>query len=227
VNGAVFSFGEYPDPKIPHRLHGAIPGERGDHSCLLPALSLSKGPLNVFLQGTVAFIFSTCTHVEKLTPHLFFLRELCVLLFKLFSPSSQCLRVSSEAGGKVFRLIMNDDWPILRDVADHETARLMARLPPQIRSKIINIPIIFDKFPSPSLIADGVEPDVMGLFVGDDYPHESSGPMPTEIFLFLLNIWDEAQANMPQFRAEIRKTLLHEWGHYLGLNEDELTEREL
>jgi hypothetical protein len=26
-------------------------------------------PLDVFLQGTVAFIFSTCTHVEKLTPH--------------------------------------------------------------------------------------------------------------------------------------------------------------
>ncbi len=64
ANGAVFSFGEYPEPKIPHRLHGAIPGERGDHSYLLP--------LNVFLQGTVAFIFSTCTHVEKLTPHLIF-----------------------------------------------------------------------------------------------------------------------------------------------------------
>jgi len=30
-------------------------------------------PLDVFLQGTVAFIFSTCTHVEKLTPHLHFL----------------------------------------------------------------------------------------------------------------------------------------------------------
>jgi hypothetical protein len=27
-------------------------------------------PLNIFLQETVAFIFSTCTRVEKLTPHL-------------------------------------------------------------------------------------------------------------------------------------------------------------
>jgi hypothetical protein len=39
-------------------------------------------PLNAFLQETVAFIFSTCTRVEKLTPHLHFLRDLCVLLFK-------------------------------------------------------------------------------------------------------------------------------------------------
>ena len=122
---------------------------------------------------------------------------------------------------------MNDDWHILREVADRETARLIAQLPPQIRTKIQHIPIIFEKIPSPSLVADGVEADVMGLFVGDDYPHESTGPMPTEIFLFLLNIWDEVQANMPEFRAEIRKTLLHEWGHYLGLNEDELTERDL
>jgi hypothetical protein len=41
-----------------------------DHTLLL---------LNEFLQETVAFIFSTCTRVEKLTPHLYFLPfEACV-----------------------------------------------------------------------------------------------------------------------------------------------------
>jgi hypothetical protein len=34
------------------------------------------------LQETVAFIFSACTRAEKLTPHLHFLRDLRVLLFK-------------------------------------------------------------------------------------------------------------------------------------------------
>lgn len=118
-------------------------------------------------------------------------------------------------------------WSMLRNVADEETSLLISRLPAQIREKIQNIPIIFEKSPSPALVADGVEPDVMGLFVGDDYPHESSDPMPTEIFLFLFNIWDEAQADMTRYRAELRKTLLHEWGHYLGLDEAELSEREL
>ena len=118
-------------------------------------------------------------------------------------------------------------WTRLRDVADEETSLLISRLPPQIRSKIQDIPIIFEKSPPPNLLADGVESDVMGLFVGDDYPHEASDPMPTEIFLFLFNIWDEAQADMPRYRVELRKTLLHEWGHYLGLDEDELSERDL
>jgi hypothetical protein len=66
-----------PEPKIPRRFLGAIDRERGGNSPLLPLL--------VFLQETVAFIFSTCIHVEKLTPHLNFLRDLRVLLFKLFS----------------------------------------------------------------------------------------------------------------------------------------------
>lgn len=118
-------------------------------------------------------------------------------------------------------------WAMLRDIANEETARLISALPPQIREKVRNIPIIFQQSPSPSLIADGVAPDVMGLFVGDDFPHEASSPVTTEIFLFLFNIWDEAQAEMPQYRAEVRLTLLHEWGHYLGLDEDELTERTL
>jgi hypothetical protein len=79
-----------PEPKIPRRFLGAIDRERGGNSPLLPALSLAcgelvepwKGPLFVFLQETVAFIFSTCIRVEKLTPHLHFLRDLRVLLFK-------------------------------------------------------------------------------------------------------------------------------------------------
>jgi predicted Zn-dependent protease with MMP-like domain len=45
--------------------------------------------------------------------------------------------------------------------------------------------------------------------------------------LFLLNIWDEADHGEAAFRREVRITLLHELGHYLGLNEKELADREL
>jgi hypothetical protein len=60
-------------------------------------------PLKEFLQKTVAFIFSTCTRVEKLTPHLHLLRDLGVLLFKtlyLFPSLPQTSIFSSAAGGK-------------------------------------------------------------------------------------------------------------------------------
>lgn len=119
------------------------------------------------------------------------------------------------------------NWSMLRSVANEETTLLLARLPPPIRSKILNIPILFESSPAPELVADGVDPDVMGLFVGDDFPHEGQDPVATEIFLFLQNIWEEAGLDLATYREEVRKTLLHEWGHYLGLNEDELNDRDL
>ena len=52
-------------------------------------------------------------------------------------------------------------------------------------------------------------------------------PLPPQIILFLENIWGVAEANEKLFREEVRTTFLHELGHYLGLDEDELTERGL
>jgi predicted Zn-dependent protease with MMP-like domain len=41
------------------------------------------------------------------------------------------------------------------------------------------------------------------------------------------NLWNFAERNEVVFRKEVRTTLLHELGHYLGLDEDELIERGL
>ena len=117
-------------------------------------------------------------------------------------------------------------WPELHRSALEETTRLLAELPSPIRDKIASIPVVLEKRPSRALIQDGVEDDVMGLFVGDDFTHEGN-PLPPEILLFLENICDEALQDEKIFRAEVRKTLLHEIGHYLGLNEEELWEREM
>ena len=118
------------------------------------------------------------------------------------------------------------NWPDLHRIALEETARLLNDLPRPIHDKIAPIPLILEKKPSRALIKDGVEADVMGLFVGDDCGHEGD-PIPTEIILFLENIWDEAEGDEALYRNEVRKTFLHEIGHYLGLNEEELWDRDL
>jgi predicted Zn-dependent protease with MMP-like domain len=51
--------------------------------------------------------------------------------------------------------------------------------------------------------------------------------MPPQIILFLLNLWEFSDADEEIFGEEVHTTYLHELGHYLGLNEDELTERGL
>jgi predicted Zn-dependent protease with MMP-like domain len=45
--------------------------------------------------------------------------------------------------------------------------------------------------------------------------------------LFLDEIWDEADGDEAVYRDEVRRTYLHELGHYLGLDEDGLAERGL
>jgi predicted Zn-dependent protease with MMP-like domain len=59
--------------------------------------------------------------------------------------------------------------------------------------------------------------------VGDTEGH----PVPRQIVLFLENLWDFAGSDEGPYREEVRITFIHEFGHYLGLDEGELEERGL
>lgn len=52
-------------------------------------------------------------------------------------------------------------------------------------------------------------------------------PIPPQIILFLENLWDFSDGDEAIYREEIRITLLHELGHYLGLDELDLEDRGL
>lgn len=73
---------------------------------------------------------------------------------------------------------------------------------------------------------EGLDEDILGLFEGcsraDGEPH-SPQDLP-RIRLFLDTLWDFAEGNPQVFREEVRTTLLHELGHYLGLDEDQVEE---
>jgi predicted Zn-dependent protease with MMP-like domain len=51
--------------------------------------------------------------------------------------------------------------------------------------------------------------------------------MPAEIVLYLENIWDMAAGDLACFNDEVKITYLHELGHYLGWDEDDLAARDL
>ena len=67
-----------------------------------------------------------------------------------------------------------------------------------------------------------VEPDTLGIF--DEGAQASPTP---RIRIWLENLWDVAEGDMASFRAEVRTTLLHEIGHVLGWDEEDLEERGL
>jgi predicted Zn-dependent protease with MMP-like domain len=122
---------------------------------------------------------------------------------------------------------VNLNWEKLCAVALAEVEVTVSALPKPLRERAEKLPVTFERQPNGDLQADGIEPDTLGLFAGPEFAEEGNVPLPPQIILFLENLWDFAEGDEVIFREEVRRTLLHELGHYLGLDEDELTERGL
>jgi predicted Zn-dependent protease with MMP-like domain len=116
----------------------------------------------------------------------------------------------------------------LQAIAEEEVNRILEALPPELRARAEPIPLVYDARSIEALDADGVG-DTLGLFVGENMLEagQGSGGLPAQIILYLENIWWEAEEDDAIFRQEVRATLLHELGHYLGLEEIDLEERGL
>jgi predicted Zn-dependent protease with MMP-like domain len=115
----------------------------------------------------------------------------------------------------------------LKALALAEVEATVAALPGPLREQARKLPVTFERRPNCALQEDGIEPDTLGLFAGPDFADEGAVPMPPQIILFLENIWELAEDDEEIFRDEIHTTFLHELGHYLGLDEEDLTERGL
>ncbi|MBI5769721.1 MAG: metallopeptidase family protein [Verrucomicrobia bacterium] len=103
------------------------------------------------------------------------------------------------------------------------------QLPPDIRALARRVPVHYERKPAPEVLAEGFEPDILGLFTGNSHGTELSTdhPAPAQILLYLDSLWDFAEQDVEIFRAEVRTTYLHELGHYLGWGEDDLAARGL
>lgn len=120
-------------------------------------------------------------------------------------------------------------WKQLLSVANGTIKALLLDLPPELADAARQVPVVFEPMPNRSLIADGWSDDLLGLFVGLPHPAEDSGAqdVPAQILLFLENLWAFARHDLPTYREEVRRTYLHELGHYLGLEEGDLSDRGL
>ena len=122
---------------------------------------------------------------------------------------------------------MKTNWHHLTRLATDEVESTLAGLPAPLQEAARKLPVTLERVPSAALQADGIDPDTLGLFAGPDFAEELAVPMPPQIILFLENLWDSSEGDEGIFREEVGTTLLHELGHYLGLDEDELTDRGL
>lgn len=117
----------------------------------------------------------------------------------------------------------------LTTLAGEVVAATQRRLPAAVREPARRVPVCFETTPGADLIADGLEPDILGLFVGPSHDAEpgATDSVPPQILLFLTNLWDYAEEDVEVYREEVRLTYLHELGHYLGWDESDLEARGL
>jgi len=69
------------------------------------------------------------------------------------------------------------------------------------------------------------DPDLFGLYQGVPLPErgDMSGQLPDKISIYRIPL-EESFPDPDELEEEIRITVLHELGHYFGLDEDRLTE---
>lgn len=121
------------------------------------------------------------------------------------------------------------DLARLTQLAADTVGAAQRRLPPEIRPLARKVPVHYEALPADDVTAEGFEPDILGLFTGNAHGTELAydTPAPPQIILYLENLWDFAGHDVEIFRDEARLTYLHELGHYLGWDEDDLTARGL
>jgi predicted Zn-dependent protease with MMP-like domain len=116
---------------------------------------------------------------------------------------------------------------------DAAVERALEAIPETVRRYLSNVPITVEDFPADHDLLDAdppLPPTILGLFRGAPYGQKlSSDPwshLPSSIVLYQHNL-ERAARDRDELEEEIATTLVHEVGHFLGLDEDELWARGL
>ena len=102
--------------------------------------------------------------------------------------------------------------------------RTLEELPEPFATRMRDVPVVLEPRPSRDLVEDGFDPRALGLFEGpDDFGRRTLvvAERPSRIVVFFANLLD-AFPNDEEMCEQVEVTLLHEIGHFFGLDEDEV-----
>jgi predicted Zn-dependent protease with MMP-like domain len=103
--------------------------------------------------------------------------------------------------------------------------RSAAALPEKLAAAFGEVTLVLADYPDPDVLADVDERELLGLFVGAVRAERSPGSeqpgLPPQIHLYR-RAHEHACSTREELAAEVRSTLIHELGHYLGYGEEDL-----
>ncbi len=107
--------------------------------------------------------------------------------------------------------------------ADEELKSLIKVLPDDVKTAALKLAVAFEEKPGQGALDEGLVGDELGVFEGPSAADEAEAADLPRIRLFLSNLWDWVEGDEQDFRDEVGTTFLHELGHYLGWDEDEVS----
>lgn len=124
--------------------------------------------------------------------------------------------------------------PLDDDEVDTITEAVIGELHPSLQRYLANVPILVDEVPSDEVLEEFDPParpaEILGCFSGEPLPSRSTfdpwSQLPASILLFRRNL-QRVASDRDALLDELRITLLHEIGHFLGLDEEDLAARGL
>ncbi len=114
-----------------------------------------------------------------------------------------------------------------RDEFEEMVLEVVENLPAEFRRELDNVEFIVELWPTEGdLLSVYAHPGVtlFGLYTGVPKPKRGTGysaVLPDKITIFAGPII-EASTNLEEVRKQIRKTVLHEIGHYFGMSEQSI-----
>jgi predicted Zn-dependent protease with MMP-like domain len=116
-----------------------------------------------------------------------------------------------------------------REMFEQVVADALDGLPDEIGAALENIAVTVEDEPEPELLESmGMEPEedtLFGLYQGTSLPDRAldgySGHLPDKIVVYRIPLLEACETRRELIR-EIRDTVVHEIGHYFGLDEEDL-----
>jgi predicted Zn-dependent protease with MMP-like domain len=116
--------------------------------------------------------------------------------------------------------------PDLITIAEDVIRTTLDSLPPEIGEEVGRVSVFVEETPNADDRTHGVGADWLGIFEGASHTY-GDVPDPPRIRIWVENLWLFCSGREACFREEVRITLLHEIGHFLGLDEEDVARRGL
>jgi predicted Zn-dependent protease with MMP-like domain len=118
-----------------------------------------------------------------------------------------------------------------RDKFQQLVAEALDGIPRRFRAEMKNVVVVVEDDPPPHLLQEmEIEPpdSLFGLYQGTPLPERSwthGNTLPDRISIYQRPI-EEACADDEEIRDCVAETVIHEFGHYFGMDEDQIEEIE-